>query len=654
MSVQDRVIIKKLPTGVPGLDEILGGGIPEFSFNIIAGAPGSGKTTLAHQIIFANATPERPALYFTILGEPAIKMLRYQQQYTFFDQAKLNTAVRFINLSQVVLEKDLDAVLEEITKEVEKASPGVVVVDSFRTVVRKALGGTTEVELQAFIQRLALLLTSWQATTFLVGEYVEGEIRDNPVFTVSDGLFWLYQAAERSSIVRKLQIVKLRGQASVPGLHTFRITHAGLQAFSRTLGLAGQARKIPSTRRLSVGIPELDKMLGGGIPEGDSVLVAGASGTGKSVLATQFIAEGIRQGDPGIVVVFEERPQEYAERASSFGLDLKTPRKEKKLEILYLRPLDLSVDETMHEILDAVQKIGAKRLVIDSLAGFEMALAPGFRADFRESLYRMITALTGVGVTILSTVEVNESFIEFPFSTYSISFLTDDIIRLRYVCIDGQLRKIMVVIKMRGGNHSKDIREYEITSKGVVIMGDRLTDYQGLITGIPEHLHRAGNDQERSHKAESQKQKLKCRSPLKTKSGVQKCTPLSIKQWIELACHGTNLLPDYFLVSFCGEIFRHCFLQLLSVHSVALGGVHKSVVAADRGSPIGRIQQADLQQQSAEVRLVVADDLLRQTLLRARRTFLFLYLVPLRQRRDLAVGEMTDQVVGDRQQVSLF
>ena len=203
MSAQDRVIIKKLPTGVPGLDEILGGGIPEFSFNIIAGAPGSGKTTLAHQVVFANATPERPALYFTILGEPAIKMLRYQQQYTFFDQAKLNSAVRFINLSQVVLEKDLDAVLEEITKEVEKASPGVVVVDSFRTVVRKALGGTTEVELQAFIQRLALLLTSWQATTFLVGEYVEGEIRDNPVFTVSDGLFWLYQAAERSSIVRK-------------------------------------------------------------------------------------------------------------------------------------------------------------------------------------------------------------------------------------------------------------------------------------------------------------------------------------------------------------------------------------------------------------------------------------------------------------------
>jgi circadian clock protein KaiC len=477
LNTQDKVKINKLPTGVPGLDEIVGGGLPEFSFNIIAGAPGSGKTTLAHQFVFANATPERPALYFTVLGESAIKMLRYQQQYTFFNPAMLPGSIRFINLSQVVLEKDLGAVLQEITKEVEKANPAV----------RKP---ESDMDLQSFIQRLALFLASWQATTFLIGEYAEDELRDNPIFTVADGLFWLRQTAERNSIVRKLQIIKLRGQDSVPGLHTFRITDAGVQAFSRTFGLSGHAKNAPSHRRLSFGIPELDKMLDGGVREGDSVLVAGSSGTGKSVLATQFVAEGIRQGEPGIVAVFEERPQAYAERATSLGLDLETPQKEGKLSILYLRPLDLSVDETMHSILDAVQKIGAKRLVIDSLAGFEMALSPGFRADFRESLYRMIFALTGIGVTILSTVEVDESFTEFPFSTYSISFLTDDIIRLRYVSIDGQLRKIMVVIKMRGGNHAKDIREYEITDKGVVILGKRLTDYQGLISGIPVHSGR--------------------------------------------------------------------------------------------------------------------------------------------------------------------
>ncbi|WP_020470470.1 ATPase domain-containing protein [Zavarzinella formosa] len=487
MNGENRVTIRKIPTGVPGLDEILGGGLPEYSFNIIAGSPGCGKTTLAHQVVFANATPERPALYFTVLGEPAIKMLRYQQQFRFFDSAKLNGSVRFINLSQVVLERDLNAVMEEIIKEVEAASPGVVVVDSFRTVVRKATAGTPELELQGFVQRLALHLTSWQATTFLIGEYTEGEIRDNPVFTVADGLYWLYQQVERNSIVRKLQVMKLRGQASVPGLHTFRITEGGLQAFPRTFGLTGRKDKSPDRRRLSTGISELDTMLGGGIPEGDSLLVAGPSGTGKSVLATQFISEGIRQGEPGIVAIFEERPEEYAGRAAKLGMDFETPQRDGKLDIIYLRPLDLSVDETMCEVIEAVKRIGAKRVVIDSLAGFEMALAPGFRIDFRESLYRMIGALTRVGVTIVSTVEVAESFTELALSPYSISFLSDDIIRLRYVEIAGQLRKLLMVVKMRAGAHSNDICEYEITSDGLKV-GKRLTGYQGLITGIPEPI----------------------------------------------------------------------------------------------------------------------------------------------------------------------
>src|SRR5476651_1130134 len=320
---EGRVTIRQLPTGVPGLDEILGGGLPEFSFNIIAGAPGCGKTTLAHQIMFANATPERPALYFTVLGEPAIKMLRYQQQFTFFDHAMLDGSVRFVNLSQVVLDQDLGAVLDAIVKEVEASQAGIVVVDSFRTVVRKALNKSSEVELQGFVQRLALHLTSWQATTFLIGEYVEGELRDNPVFTVADGLFWLYQSVERNSIVRKMQVVKLRGQESVPGLHTFRITEHGLQTFPRTFGLTeNKSDHVKGRRRLSTGVPKLDALMGGGIPEGDSLLVAGPSGGGKTVLGIQYIAEGLTKGEPCIVAMFEELPEEFMQRSASFGLRL--------------------------------------------------------------------------------------------------------------------------------------------------------------------------------------------------------------------------------------------------------------------------------------------------------------------------------------------
>jgi len=477
--------IKQLTTGVPGLDEILAGGLPEFSFNIIAGAPGCGKTTMAHQFVFANATTERPAIYFTVLGEPALKMLRYQQQYSFFDVSKLNTAVRFVNLSDVLTERGLDGVMEEITKELESANPGTVVVDSFRTLLRNPGKGKDEMTPAVFVERLGLLLTGWQATTYLVGEYAETELRDSPVFAVADGLFWLFQDVDRNSIVRKLQVMKMRGQGSVPGKHTFRITDDGIRAYSRTLGLISRKRNIPSVNRLSTGIPELDVMMGGGIPEGDSFLVSGASGTGKSLLATQFIAEGLRQGEPGIVAIFEESTDEYAERANSFGLNLQPAIKDGSLKLMYLRPLDLSVDETVHAIIEEIKKTGAKRLAIDSLAGFEMALAPAFRTDFRESLYRMIFSLTGAGVTILSTLEMEESFKELRFSTFLISFLTDDIIRLRYVEIDGQLRKILMVVKMRGGDHSKDIREYEITSTGFVI-GGRPRGYDHLITGIPD------------------------------------------------------------------------------------------------------------------------------------------------------------------------
>src|SRR5580658_1839638 len=150
-----RAKIRTLPTGVGGLDEILGGGIPEFSFNLIGGHPGCGKTTLAHQIAFANATLKKPALYFTVLGETVMKMLRYQQQYSFLDMTRIGKDIRFSNLSAMVLERDLDKLLDQIIKEVTELNPGIVVVDSFRTLVRESIGEADQIKMQSFIHRLA-------------------------------------------------------------------------------------------------------------------------------------------------------------------------------------------------------------------------------------------------------------------------------------------------------------------------------------------------------------------------------------------------------------------------------------------------------------------------------------------------------------------
>lgn len=277
----DRNTLKMLTTGVPGLDRVLGGGLPEYSFNLIAGAPGSGKTTLAQQIMFANASKERPVLHFTVLGEPPMKMLRYQKQFDFFDSSKVENVIRYRNLSEAVLTGDLEQVLDGIVSEVERSNPEIVVVDSFRTVVRTSQAHSgAEAALQRFLQKLSLHLTTWEATSFLIGEYMTNEVRDNPVFTVADGIIWLHQAVERNTTVRKLQAVKVRGTAPVPGLHTFRITERGVRVFPRAdtvFDVEDNAGNRP-TGRLSTGIAGMDDLLGGGIPAGDSALLAGPSG----------------------------------------------------------------------------------------------------------------------------------------------------------------------------------------------------------------------------------------------------------------------------------------------------------------------------------------------------------------------------------------
>ena len=482
MSQHQSISLPLLPTGVPGFDEVLGGGIPEFSFNLISGTPGAGKTTLAHQIMFANASAARPAMYFTVMGEPPLKMLRHQQQMTYFDPAKLGDSIHFVDLTELVLEQGLGAVLERIIQQVEATNPRIVVVDSFQATVRAAsIAEIGMIDLQSFTQRLAIHLTICQATTFLIGEYLDEGRQNYPVLTVADGIFVLTQSIDRNSVVRKLQVVKSRGQATMPGLHTFRISVAGLRVFPRaSIAVTRTPRARPLTRG-TTGVEGLDDLLGGGIPLGDAVLVTGPSGAGKSVLAAQFIAAGARQGESAVMAVFEEHPLEYVRRAQSLGIDLAALEQKGDLKIIYIRPLDLSPDETLFEIREAVQAISAKRVVIDSLTGFELALAPTFRTDFRESLYRLVGALTNINIIVLMTMEIVQSTNDLRLSPYAISFLADNIILLRYVEIGGQFWKSLRVIKMRNSDHSKELWLYDITAQGMIVR-ESLLDYSGADT----------------------------------------------------------------------------------------------------------------------------------------------------------------------------
>lgn len=466
--MSNKVNLQKLPTGVPGLDTLLAGGIAKYSFIVLTGAPGSGKTTLAHQIMFSLATEQRKALFFTILGEPPLKMLRFQQQYGFFDPAKVGPAIKYVNLADDLQKGGFEGVLNRILAEVQSFQPELIFVDSFKSVVQATKGSDQAMaSLQYFVQQLGVQLSTWQATTFLIGEYADSSQEENPIFTVADGVIHLCQDMDQNAMVRKVRVVKMRGSPHMAGLHCFRITDDGLHVYPRLLsGGIVDAPEDPNFRnglsRVSTGSAELDGMLNGGIPVGYSVVITGPSGSGKTVLATSFLKAGAEIGEHGIVASFENGFF-YASNAPLQALI-------EAGKVTDVRPhsLDLSIEEVVTGLAEAVDRTGARRLVIDSLTALELILAPQFRENFQESLFRMLSNLHARGVTVMMIRNLSEMGGQI-FSASS--FIVDCIISMRYVEKDNKLIKLISCPKLRGSAHSNDVRVFQTHADHIEVLG---------------------------------------------------------------------------------------------------------------------------------------------------------------------------------------
>jgi circadian clock protein KaiC len=453
--------MERISTGNDRLDEVLGGGLILDAITLVVGAPGTGKTILAEQCLFANATPERPGLYLSTVSEPFDKLLRYGQVLEFFDTAQLNRPVFYDDLGDAVHENGLPAVVERLDALLKEHRPGIVVIDSFKALRTFA---TDEAEFRRFLHDLAGRLSALAVSSFWVGEYGPDEATDAPEFAVADGVIALEtkRSAERS--IRYLSVRKLRGSNFLSGDHVYRITAGGLVVFPRLADLRGTADlHPPDGDRLSTGIAALDEALEEGYWSGSTTLIAGPSGAGKSLMGLHFVFAGAANEEPGIFVTLQENRTQLARVIGRFGWSIDNPN----VTIIDRSPVDLYVDELVYDVLDQIQQTGARRLVVDSLNDLIVAAPDPMR--LREFLYSLVQRCARLGVSLMFTYETMELFRITRLSELGMSHIADNVVLLQHVQDGPQMKRAISVLKSRGSMNSAVISEFNISTDGITL-----------------------------------------------------------------------------------------------------------------------------------------------------------------------------------------
>ena len=471
--------LPRIGTGVPGLDPILSGGLPELSINIVMGRPGTGKTILTHQAIFANLSDGRRALYLTTLAEPSLKMLRYLQEFTFIDPAKVGQELIYLDIGEFVRERGIEETIRHILDTVKQLKPAIVAIDSFKAIHDLS---NDRNELRKFGFDLAVQLAAWGVTSFLVGEYSDADVEREPIFSIADSIINLHSETQGLHSQRYLEVAKLRGSNYFSGRHPYVITTDGMKVYSRIKTPEVFTEYPPVPDRVNSGLADLDAMLGGGLPGGSATMLAGGAGTGKTLLGLHFIMAAAARGEPSVIVSYQETPVQLTQITRSFGWDLPELQRRGLVRYVYQSPVEIQPDIHLREIHETIQQSGARLILIDSLKDLEIATPDKMR--YKDYVYSLVQGFKSRGVTVIMTNEIMELFGPFLLSEYGVSFIADNVVLLRYVELGGRMSRALSVMKMRGSQHSKEIVEFEITGEGVKLISP-IRAFTGVLTGTP-------------------------------------------------------------------------------------------------------------------------------------------------------------------------
>jgi circadian clock protein KaiC len=455
-------VTDRLASGIRRLDDVFGGGLPANSITLVAGAPGTGKTILAEHYVFRNATEDRPALYCSTVSEPLDKMLRYGQSLDLFDVSLVGSSVLFEDLGAVLHDGGLDAVVERLGTLVREQRPSIVVIDSFKAFNAFA---ADDGSYRRFLHSLAGTLTAVAVSAFFLGEYTTDEIGVGPEFAVADNVVCLALIQTGARARRVLEVLKMRGSSFGSGQHGYRISQRGFDVYPRIADPLDPTSYAVEQIRISTGIEALDDLLHDGYWRGASTLVAGPTGSGKTLMGLHFIYGGLVAGESGVFATLQESRSQLDRIARSFGWSLDADG----MTLSSASPVDIQIDQWLHELFELAEQTSARRIVIDSLG--ELAIAAGEEQRYREYMYSLVQRCARQQISLLMTQELPDLFGSTRLSDYGVSHLSDNVIVLQYLADSGCLRRGITVLKTRASAHEPTTHEFTINDRGLVLTG---------------------------------------------------------------------------------------------------------------------------------------------------------------------------------------